>query len=249
MSCRASGIGPGMVNYADIAQCFPFDNEIVLVSIAGYNFAQTQFITGSSYYFVTWADSSVQWNVDSSATYYLVTDTYTSDFYDNYMTIVDYYDIGHTYARDLLAEYVKAGNWDDTSQNQHAGTISDPMTIADALEQAALYTSSGQSQGYFYKGTVSDFADQWSTSTGDLRNVKVCDSGDTNEMVIFYLKKFSGANLNNGNWTGQYDLVIGDEIIFYGKPFTYHGNYVNILEFASGAYCYSINGVVTGPSY
>ena len=248
MSCRANGIGPGMVTYGEVAECFPFDNEIVLCSISGYDFSNTQFITGSSNYFVTWKDSSLQWSVDYSATYYLVTDTYTSDFYSQ-LNIVSYLDKGNVYARDLLADYIEAGNWDDTPpvpQNQHEGTIGDPKTIAEALELAALYSSSGQSTGYFFKGSVTQFAEQWSSSSGDLKNVKVGDKGGDNEMLIFYLKKFQGADLSNGNWQDVYDLVPGDEIIFYGKPYTYSGY---LPEFAAGAYVYSINGTVTQPNY
>ena len=247
MSCRANGIGPGMVTYGEVAECFPFDNEIVLCSVSGSDFVNTQYITGSSNYFVTWKDSSLQYMVDYSETYYLVTDTYTSDFYSSF-TVIDYLNKGNVYARDLLANYIEAGNWDETPpqpQGQHDGTIGDPKTIAEALELASLYTSATASQAFYFKGTVNDFAESWNSSYGDLKNVKVCDAGEDNEMLIYYLKKFSGATPSNGNWTSVDDLVPGDVIIFYGKPYTYYGT----PEFGTGTYVYSINGVVTGQNY
>ena len=242
MSCRASGIGPGMVTYSDLNDCFPFDNEIVLCSISGTNFKKTQFITGSQYYFVTWADPSVQYSVNNSTTYYLVTDTYTSDYYRNYVTVIDYLSIG-TYARDLLAEYILEGHWTDAPATVHAGTLDDPKTIEEAREQGIQHTSSGSSQAFYFKGVVSQIADYLGSSSSDMHGVYVKDEGKDNAMMIYYLKKFQGANNYNGNWSSVNDLSVGDVLIFYGKPYYYEPS--GILEFASGTYCVSINGIPT----
>jgi hypothetical protein len=148
----------------------------------------------------------------------------------------------------LLADYIREGNW--TTQvppvQGHEGTIGDPKTIAEGRELAANYTSASQSTGYFFKGTVCQMANYWSPSTGDIRSVYVEDEGEGNGMQIYYLSKFNGADSSNGNWNSADELLLGDVIIFYGKPFTYGGS---TLEFSSGSYVYSINGTVTGPNY
>ena len=250
ISCRASGISAGSVQYSDLYECFPFDNDIVLCAISGSRFISTQFITGSSNYFVKWKDGALSSSdVDPSKTYYLVTDTYTTDYYYPNLQIIDYY-ASNTYARDFIADYIREGNWTTSVTpppvQTHAGTISDPKTIAEARELAAQYSSSGASTGYYFKGTVCQMADYWNYSTGELRNVYVEDKNQGNGMQIYYLNKFNGADTSNGNFNGITDLVYDDEIIFYGKPFTYNSS---TLEFARGAYLYSINGVVTGPTY
>ena len=243
MNCRSSGIGPGMIEYGDLAECFPFDNEIVLASIVGSDFARTQFITGSSNYFITWGDPLVQYSVNYSKTYYLVTDTYTTDYYSS-LKIIDYLQVG-VYARDLLADYIRAGNWnDDGGYSFHAGTIDDPKTIAEARSQGMQCTEYSDSPAYYFKGVVSTVSTYISPSSGDMKNVYIKDADVNNPIPIYYLKKFANASSNN-NWSSLKELKIGDELVIYGRPYLYDGK---TLEFASGTYVYSINGVVTQPN-
>lgn len=250
ISCRGSGLAVGTVYYSQLAELFPFDNEIVLCSIRGSNFANTQYITGNSNYYVNWSTygESIRYNIDYSATYYLVTDTYTSDFYSNYMTIVDDLEVGK-YARDLLADYVKEGKWgtEPPTPVTHAGTTSDPKTIAEAMEYAREHpganVGSSGAQGFYYVGVVSGQAASISTTSGDMNNLYVKDEGASEDMQIYYFKRCYGASLENGNnWQSVDDLHVGDKIVFWGKAF-YFNSY--IIEFASGAYCYSINGNLT----
>ena len=150
------------------------------------------------------------------------------------------------FTRDLLAEYIRAGNW-HVETTEHAGTVDDPKTIAEALVYAANHPGSNANdagaEGFFFKGIVSRQANLHSNTTGDLRSVYVIDENSTEEMQIYYMKKCEDANLDNGkNWSGIDDLQIDDEIVFWGRPFYYNSN---ILEFSSGAWCYSINGVLT----
>ena len=245
ISCRGNGISAGMVKYADIYECFPFDNEIALCSIRGSAFVNTQFITGNSNYYITWKDNIAlsQYDIDTSKTYYLVTDTYTVDYYSS-LNVIEYYK-PNTYARDLLADYVRAGNWTTivVPPDGHDGTITDPKTIAEALELATLYTSAGASTAYYFKGVVCRLGTRVNPDSGDMNGVYVEDEGQNNGMMIYWLKRFDGATASNG-WSSVDDLHLGDELIFCGKPFTYNGT---TPEFGSGAYVYSINGVVTDP--
>ena len=51
----------------------------------------------------------VREHVDPNGTYYVVTDSYTSGYAYNNLTVIDTYTEG-VYARDLLADHIAAGN-------------------------------------------------------------------------------------------------------------------------------------------
>ena len=88
---------------------FPFDNELVLCSIKG-NYLKSQFLSGRDNYYV-YCEGDVQSLKDSvveDQTYYLVTDRYSSLYADNHLTEIEIYDTT-TFARDLLAEYIRKG--------------------------------------------------------------------------------------------------------------------------------------------
>ena len=246
MSCRGSGLYPGEVKYSDLNDLFPFDNDIVLCSVKGSNFKNTQYITGSSNYFVTWTDygNSIKNNINDNATYYLVTDTYGSDYKYNYLTVIDTLEVGGSFARDLLADYIRAGNWyEEQVVETHEGTVNDPKTIKEALDLAEQYpgnnVNNSGSVGYFFKGEVSRQAKQISSTSGDMNNLYVKDSGTNDEILIYYISR---NQYKSPNWSSIDDLQVGDTIIFYGRPFYYNSS---LKEIGSGAYVYSINGVLT----
>lgn len=102
----------GNVAYRDIQSIFPFDNEIVLCSISGYNLKYKFFETTNDRYHIAYGEygADVKNSIDLNATYYIVTDTYTSQYKYNNWTKIATYD-ATTYARDLLAEYIEAGGF------------------------------------------------------------------------------------------------------------------------------------------
>lgn len=100
-------IAAGNVTYATLFSVLPFDNEIVLGSISGY-YLKSQFLGGKLNYHVYTDLTESQ--IEDSKQYYIVVDSYTSTYYYNHITEVKRLD-HETYARDLLAEYVKGGNW------------------------------------------------------------------------------------------------------------------------------------------
>ena len=112
MSCRGSGLQVGSVTYADIDDLFPFDNDIQLCSVRGSNFRNTKYIKGDSKYYLAWTEygEEVRYDIDNYTTYYIVTDKYGSDYKYNYLTVVDTYRPNY-YARDLLAQYIREGNF------------------------------------------------------------------------------------------------------------------------------------------
>ncbi len=100
----------GMVYYGDLINILPFDNQLVLCSISGYNL-KNRFLTAQQNYY-TYKGAYYQQikdSIDNNATYYIVTDTYSSQYRKNGLTEIQRYD-ETTFARDLLAEYIRRGN-------------------------------------------------------------------------------------------------------------------------------------------
>ena len=100
-------IAAGNITYATLFSVLPFDNEIVLGSISGY-YLKSQFLGGKDNYHVYTDLTESQ--IEDNKQYYIVVDSYSSTYYYNHITEVKRLD-HETYARDLLAEYVKGGNW------------------------------------------------------------------------------------------------------------------------------------------
>lgn len=100
----------GKVKYSDLQMIFPFDNELKLCSIQG-KYLKSRFInTSSENYFIALSDygNENKANINDSATYYVIVDSYTSGYAKNNLTVIETYDTT-TFARDLLGEYIKSG--------------------------------------------------------------------------------------------------------------------------------------------
>ena len=98
----------GEVKYGDVYALLPFENDIVLCSIQG-NDLLNKFInsSNSNYYVYSMIDSS---NVDRDKTYYIITDSYSSDYKSNNLTVIKNLTLENNvgYARDLFAEYLRS---------------------------------------------------------------------------------------------------------------------------------------------
>lgn len=113
MSVRSPGyLRTGDITYADLQAILPFDNEIVLCSIKGKDILNKFINTNNSNYSIYYGDygKSVKDNIDLNATYYLITDTYSAYYSYNNLTVIEKYD-PDVFARDLLADYIKAGKF------------------------------------------------------------------------------------------------------------------------------------------
>ncbi len=101
----------GEVKYADLQMIFPFDNRLQLCSIKGSDLL-SRFINGSydNYYTSYGADPLPA--IDPAATYYIVVDSYTSQYAPNRLTVVKEY-ADDFFARDLLADYIRAGGMEE----------------------------------------------------------------------------------------------------------------------------------------
>ena len=100
----------GDVTYADLQALFPFDNQLTLCSIKGRYLKQKFFETKNDSYYISYSDygKSVKDNIDLTATYYVVVDSYTADYAPNNLTVVERYD-ETTFPRDLMAAFVTSG--------------------------------------------------------------------------------------------------------------------------------------------
>ena len=245
ISCRGSSLQMGDVTYADLFNLFPFDNDVSLCSISGRNLRNTQFITGNSNYYINWSSygESIRDNIDDYATYYLITDTYTVDYYTS-LNVIATYENGGTYARDLLDRYIRNDGFGTKPiQQGHEGTANDPRTVAEALEYAYTHPGSSASNAgslaMYYKGVVSRQA-AYVSGQGDMSKVYIKDEGTDNEIMIYYLKKTQ--NNSGSTWTDVNELQLGDELIVCGRAFYYNSN---TPELDNSTWVYSINGVRT----
>ena len=111
MSARSPyNLYKGDVTYSDIQSIFPFDNQITLCSVKGSDLRRKFVETNNDRYYIHYGDYGRQVceKIDSNATYYIVTDSYTAYYAYNNLTVVAEYD-PTVFARDLLAEYIEAG--------------------------------------------------------------------------------------------------------------------------------------------
>lgn len=110
-SVRSPGYLPvGQVTYSDLLSLFPFDNELVLCSIKGQDLDRNFFKSSNDNYFISYGDygEQVREHLDPNATYYILTDSYTSTYAPNKLTELRRFGT-ELYARDLLAEYISEG--------------------------------------------------------------------------------------------------------------------------------------------
>lgn len=111
MSIRSPGeLVTGDVTYGDIYGLFPFDNQLVLCSIKGKDLKERFFDSDNDKYFISYGDygNRIKNDIDPDATYYIVTDTYSSLYAPNNLTEIDRFD-ENIFARDLLAQYIRDG--------------------------------------------------------------------------------------------------------------------------------------------
>lgn len=102
----------GEVYYSDLQMLLPFDNQIQLCSIKGSDLLSRFINSSNSRYYISLSDygKEIKGSIDPNATYYIITDSYCSSYASNRLTVIETYD-QTTYARDLIAEYIKDGNW------------------------------------------------------------------------------------------------------------------------------------------
>ena len=148
----------GKRTYADLLSLLPFNNRLVLCSITGANLKSKLIENSSSSYHGAVKDGFSTSSINSNGIYYVIVDTYTAQYKYNNLTIVEYYD-ETTYARDLLAEAIKAGKLGGgttvvkPSENYPISSISSALLTGESL------AIGGETTEYlYYKGTISSIA-------------------------------------------------------------------------------------------
>ena len=97
----------GNVYYSDVYSILPFDNQLVLCSVSGYDLYHKFLTTSNSNYYVYGKNlESMKESIEFGKTYFIVTDTYTSTYAYNNLTEVARYTEG-VFARDLFAAYIE----------------------------------------------------------------------------------------------------------------------------------------------
>ncbi len=119
MSARAPyKLNAGLLCYADVMNVLPFDNQLVLCSIKGRDL-KSKFLEGTKYYVYSGGKDTS--SIRDDATYYVVTDTYSSTYKWNNLTEIARYSVKtangeYVYARDLLADFIRRGGWTTQAQ-------------------------------------------------------------------------------------------------------------------------------------
>ena len=120
----------GKVTYSDLMSILPFNNEIVLCSVSGYNLL-SRFINNDNSDYHVYGNYNVS-DIVAGKTYYVVVDSYTSAYRYNNLTEVERYDT-ETFARDLLAEYIRSGGLDTAHQNCAVKTVEQALDIGASI--------------------------------------------------------------------------------------------------------------------
>lgn len=202
-------IPSGQIRYSQLQSILPFDNQIVLCSVKGRELISKFYETTNEKYGVYYEEygQALRDNVDPNGTYYIITDTYTSSYAPNKLTVVASYDPG-VYARDLLADYIAQGHLAPPASDDYTLTsIGEILAIGSRLE-ANGYSD----EQYYVRGTVTKITQ---TTYG---NMYIQDeNGD-----VLYIYGVNGA-------TGslRYDQMpnppqVGDTVILCGRIQNYH---------------------------
>ncbi len=180
-------LGVGEVTYAQLQMLMPFDNTLVLCSVKGSDLKSKFINTSNSNYFIGYTDygRSLDGRIDNNATYYVLVDTYTSTYGPNRLTEIARYTEG-VYARDLLADYIRAGGLGSQPAEITYTSIPDIHRIGNAL------ADNGQTEkSYYVRGTVVSVTN---TTYG---NITVAD-GQGNTLYIYGVYDKTGSTRYDG---------------------------------------------------
>lgn len=162
----------GYITYADILAVLPFDNRLALCSVRGSDL-QSKFINKDSYTVAfTEYGEGIRYDISSSATYYIIVDSYTALYTYNNLTIIEYLD-NTTFARDLIAAAAKAGELGRDPNPSDDGTGSGDNSTGEN-------TGSGEDASGGGTGGSTDDTTGGNTGSGDDTSGGNTGSGDSN---------------------------------------------------------------------
>ncbi len=201
-------LAAGQVTYSQLQSIFPFDNALVLCSVRGSDLSSRFVNTDNSNYFNYYGDygQSVIHSIDPKATYYIVVDTYTSTYAPNRLTEVARLD-ANVFARDLLADYIRAGGFGQAPQTG-GGEMPDVELTAIADIYAigeTLADNETTSRYYCVTGKIISIDN---TTYG---NMTIEDEAG-NTLFVYGVNDESG-EVRYGNMPDQ--PVVGDTVLLY----------------------------------
>ena len=213
-----NSIQAGKVCYGDLLNILPFDNRLVLCSVNGYNLKNKFIETTNGDYHVALSDYGSTLTVESYSTYYVIVDTFTAYYTSNGLTIVDWYDDG-IYARDLLANEIKSGKFDNGTTGGGTATnvqssASNPITDISILLNigSSLAADEQTTQKYYVKGKVD------STPNATYGNLMLVDSSG-NEIYVFGITDYASLSTKP---------LKGDTIVVYAPVLNYGGTKIEL---------------------
>ncbi len=198
-------IPKGAVTYGQLLTILPFDNAMQLCSISGKDLQKFMAVDGYRNYYGEYG-LSVKDKIDQNKTYYIVVDSYCADSskaYEPSLTVVDTYQPDDLYARDLLAEYIRAGGLGggvDAVPKEEAVTVSQALQLGNAL--ASNETTAVE---YIVTGRIIEILDS-ATKEGILYGNMTIEDGRGNTLYVY------GSFDLNGNRYGKManPPVVGD---------------------------------------
>lgn len=197
----------GDILVRDIQTIFPFDNRMHLCSIKGSDLLARYFQNTS---YVYRYDAEIRAKLESGQglndTYYIVTDSYNTDFALNNLTMVE--ELGDdVFPRTVLIEYIKDGGYGSSAPDTptppepaERKTIAELLAIGEALSDNAETTVE-----YSVSGVIKSIVNE------TYGNCYITD--DENELYVYGLYDESGT---------RYDKltnkpVAGNSVVFSGK--------------------------------
>ena len=210
MSVRDPGyLHAGEILYSDLVSLLPFDNEIVLCSIKGRELKSKFLQTTNRNYFIYCGEygESIKNQIVDTATYYVIVDTYSSQYASNKLTEIERYDTT-TFARDLVAQYIKEGNI--TSGIQELTPSSEILSIG-----AGLANNKTTEESYLVQGTITSI---YNTTSGNM----IIGDEQGNELTIYGLYQMDGTRYDGMRTPPK----VGDVITVQGpiQKYVSYGN-------------------------
>lgn len=202
----------GTLTLPDLCSILPFDNQLVLCSVGGYDLRQKFFETENSAYHIAYGDygneirAKLARGEGLNDRYYIVVDTYTSSYVYNHLTEVARYQDG-VYARDLLADYIRAGGL--TTRGDAGYTLTPLAEILEIGE--ALAVGEKTARVYYVRATIQ------SVESDTYGNLYLTD--DAGNVLYVY-----GVSENGTRYDSITDPPLaGDTVILCGRILNYNG--------------------------
>ncbi len=192
--------------YADVLSLFPFNNRLTLCSVRGDKLLSKFINSDNSDYHIYLSDhgNRIKDSISESEIYYIVVDTYTQLYAPNGLTLVAYLD-EDTYARDLLAEYIKAGNLGTKTEGYTTTAIEELLTICEALP-----ANTDSTDRYYVRGFVEDTPN---STYGDF----TISDGNGHSIYVYGLSSTDGQRYDSMGIT----LSPGDEVVIFAPLYKY----------------------------